>query len=152
MQAAPRPIYLLGRTDQEVTAMSAAVRASAALDESRVEQFAERLFGTYTESIVTLMIDLADRTGLLAALATGSGTSEGLAARAGLQERYVRECLGALVTAGIVEYDAREHRYVLPREHAACLTGEGSSNVAPMARVTALLAGQVGGVARADLT
>jgi DNA-binding IscR family transcriptional regulator len=39
-------------------------------------------------------------------LAAGAGTSEELAARAGLVERYLRECLAALVTAGIVEYDA----------------------------------------------
>ncbi len=48
--------------------------------------------------ITTLMIDLADRTGLLDALATGPGTSTELAARTGLTERYVRECLAALAT------------------------------------------------------
>ena len=49
------------------------------------------------------MIDLADRTGLLDALAAGPGTSTELAARTGLTERYVRECLGRAGDAEIVE-------------------------------------------------
>ena len=84
------------------------------LDEERVEAFAGRLLTTYTEAMVTLMIDLGLRTGLLEALAAGTGTSVELAERAGLVERYVRECLGALVTAGIAEYDAGTRRYTLP--------------------------------------
>jgi SAM-dependent methyltransferase len=121
----------------------------AALDETRVEAFAERLFATYTEGTVTLMIDLAHRTGLLDALAAGDGTSADLAERAGLAERYVRECLGALVTAGIAEYSPGDQRYSLPAEHAVCLTGGGSTDLAPFSRVVALLAPHVPGVARA---
>lgn len=128
--------------------MSTAV-TSPGLDGARVEQFAGRLLGIYTDSLVALMIDLANRTGLLDALAGGPGTSEGLAARAGLQERYVRECLGALVTAGIVTFEPGARRYLLPAEHAACLTGGGALNLAPMARVGTVLAGHVGAVARA---
>jgi hypothetical protein len=37
---------------------------TTSIDEARVEEFAERLFTTYTESFVTLMIDLAHRTGV----------------------------------------------------------------------------------------
>jgi SAM-dependent methyltransferase len=122
---------------------------TSSLDEARVEQFAERLFTTYTESVVTLMIDLAHRTGLLETLAAGSGTSSEVAERAGLTERYVRECLAALVTARIVDYDPSARRYALPAEHAACLTGPGSLNLAPMSQITPLLAAHVPGVARA---
>jgi hypothetical protein len=75
------------------------------LDEARVEEFAGRLLSGYTESMVNLMIDVGFRTGLLDTLAAGEGASAELAERAGLVERYVRECLGALVTAGIVDYD-----------------------------------------------
>ncbi len=105
----------------------------AVLDKARIERFAERLFGTYTESVVTLVLDLAHRTGLLETLGAGAGTSQELAERAGLNERYVREGLGALVTAGIVDYDANRRRYALPAEHAVCLTGPGSLNLAPVA-------------------
>jgi SAM-dependent methyltransferase len=121
----------------------------AELDEARVGAFAERLFSTYTEAMVTLMIDLGHRTGLLDALASGHGTSQELAERAGLTERYVRECLGALVTAGVVDYSPDERRYALPAEHAVCLTGAGSLNLAPLSRLNALLAVHVPAVGRA---
>ncbi|MCF6525681.1 trans-aconitate 2-methyltransferase [Streptomyces sp. JJ36] len=123
--------------------------SGAALDESKVEEFAGKLIDMYAGGCVTLMIDLAHRNGLFDVLAAGSGTSAELAARAGLQERYVRECLGALVTSGIVEYTAEKSSYSLPPEHAACLTGEGSLNMAPYAQTTTLLAHHVSGVDRA---
>ncbi|MFD0773141.1 methyltransferase domain-containing protein [Streptomonospora algeriensis] len=110
------------------------------IDEQRVQQCVERLFGAYVESMLVLMIDLADRTGLLEALAEAPGTSAEVADRAGLAERYTRECLGALVTGGLVEYDPAAERYTLPPEHALCLTGDGATNVAPVSRVPTLLA------------
>ena len=119
------------------------------LDEQRVEEFAGRLFGTYTEAIVTLMIDLGARTGALDALAAAGGTSTEIAERAGLDERYVREWLGALVTGGIADHDPATGHYALPAEHALCLTGGGSLDLSPFSRVATLLAGHVAGVARA---
>jgi SAM-dependent methyltransferase len=113
------------------------------------ERFAGTLLTTYTAAMTTLMIDLADRTGLLDVLAEGPGTSAELAARGGLTERYVRECLGALACAGVVDHDATTARFTLPAARAACLTGPGSLNLAPMARLTSLLAPHVTGVARA---
>jgi hypothetical protein len=118
------------------------------LDPEAVERFADNLLATFTAGMITLMIDLADRTGLLAALEAGPGTSTELATRAGLTERYVRECLGALTTAEIVNYDSSTARFTLPPENAACLTGSGKANLAPMAGVTTLLAPHVPGVAR----
>lgn len=126
-----------------------AVVTIADLDEARVEEFATRLLGIFTDGMVALMIDLANRTGLLEALAVGSDTAGGLSARAGLQERYVRECLGALVTAGIVSFEPGSRRFVLPVEHAVCLTGPGALNLAPMARIGTELGRHVGSVARA---
>jgi SAM-dependent methyltransferase len=130
--------------------MSAIPEPSAnGLDAARIQEFVGRLFHTYAAGMVTLMIDLAHRNGLFETLAAGSGTSEELAQRAGLQERYVRECLGALVTGGFLEYDPVGRRYTLPPEHALCLTGEGAMNMAPFAQVTTLLAKHVDGVSRA---
>lgn len=122
---------------------------AAELDKVRVGAFAERLFSTYIDALTTLMIDLASRTGLLETLTAGDGTGTELAERAGLTERYVRECLGALVTAGVVDYSPADRRYVLPAEHAVCLTGSGSLNLAPLSRLNALLAVHVPAVARA---
>ena len=100
------------------------------IDEEKVSAFAEQLFGFYTGGFVTFMVDLGHRTGLFDAAGQGRATSAELAARAGLQERYVREWLGAMVTAGIVDYDPATGTYTLPAEHAVCLTGDGEMNLA----------------------
>jgi 2-polyprenyl-3-methyl-5-hydroxy-6-metoxy-1,4-benzoquinol methylase len=113
---------------------------TASLDESRIEQFAGQVFGLYVGGMMTYMVDLGYRTGLFDAAAAGPATSDELAERAGLEERYVREWLGAMATGGIVEYDATNRSYTLPPEHAACLTGNGSSNLARFSQ----LVGHVG--------
>src|SRR3712207_9204654 len=105
---------------------------TTSLDETRVAAFGEKLVGAYVGGMVTLMVDLASRTGLLDALTAGPGTSEEVAARAGLTERYVRECLGSLVTAGIAEDDPTTRPDAQPAEHALLLTGEGAANIAPI--------------------
>ncbi|MGY1639119.1 class I SAM-dependent methyltransferase [Geodermatophilus sp. SYSU D00742] len=125
---------------------------TTSLDPTRVAAFADRLLEFYTGGMVTLMIDLAHRTGLLSALAAGPGTSDELAARAGLVERYVRECLGALVTAGVVDHDPATRSYALPAEHAVLLTGAGAANLAPVSLVTGLLGRHVPAVAAAART
>ena len=51
-----------------------------------------------------------------------AANSEAIAARSGLNERYVREWLGAMVASGVVDYEPRDGTYALPREHAAFLT------------------------------
>ena len=105
---------------------------TAELDMSRVEEFAERLFGFYIGAGLASMIDIGHRTGLFEAMVGAPGTSDEIAARAGLSERHVREWLGAVTTAGIVVYDAATKSYTLPAEHAICLTGETSANLAQM--------------------
>ncbi|WP_019874309.1 class I SAM-dependent methyltransferase [Sporichthya polymorpha] len=121
----------------------------ASFDTARAEEFGGRVFEMVSSSVVVMMIDLAARTGLLDALVAGSGTSDDLATRAGLQERYVRECLGSLVAGGIVDYDATARSYSIPAEHAACLTGGGPTDLAPMARMATVMAPHVPAVATA---
>src|SRR5690606_16037520 len=99
--------------------------------------------------MLTFMIDIGLRTGLFEAAAAGPATSADLAKRAGLSERYVREWLGAIVTGGIMSYDASTRTYALPPEHAACLTGAGSSNLAPVSQLVTTLAEHVDGVVAA---
>jgi len=108
---------------------------TGALDEDRIEEFAGELFAHYTSGMLSFMIDIGHRTGLFDAFAEGPATSEELAARAGLHERYVREWLGALVTGGIADYDPDAGAYSLPAEHAACLTGAGAANLAALAQI-----------------
>lgn len=119
------------------------------LDDARVEEFAGELLGHYTSGMLTFMVDLGHRTGLFEAAAEGPATSEELAARAGLHERYVREWLGALVTGGLIDYDPAASIYTLPPEHAACLTGGGSSNLATLAQLNTHLAKHLHKVAAA---
>lgn len=104
------------------------------------DEFADQLLGFYTGSFITYMIDLGHRTGLFDAAADGPCTSKELAERAGLQERYVREWLGAVVTAGIIGYEPATESYTLPAEHAACLRGTGEQNLAPLSLLSGLLA------------
>src|SRR5262249_41373645 len=76
------------------------------LDRKRVQEFARKVFGFYTGGVLTLMIELGYRHGLFEAAVQGPATSGELAARAGLDERYVREWLGAMATGGVIDYDA----------------------------------------------
>ena len=119
-----------------------------AVDADKVEQFLGQLMSIYTGSMLSYMIDIGHRTGLLAAAAQRPATSEALADRAGLTERYVREWLGAMVTGGIIDYEPSDRTYSLPPERAACLT-EGAANLAPMALLNTHLGKHVHQVARA---
>lgn len=114
----------------------------------KVEEFLGRLLTIYSGSMLNYMIDIGHRTGLFVAAAKGPATSDELADRAGLCERYVREWLGAMVTGGIVDYDPADRSYSLPPERAACLT-EGATNLAPMALLQTHLGKHVHQVARA---
>jgi SAM-dependent methyltransferase len=119
------------------------------VDERAVEEFAGRLLQMYTGGTLTYLIEIGRRTGLFDAAAAGPATSQELAIRAGLTERYVREWLAAMASGGIVEYEPSTGHYWLPREHAVCLTGAGVANLAPLAYLTVVLAPHVPAVAAA---
>jgi 2-polyprenyl-3-methyl-5-hydroxy-6-metoxy-1,4-benzoquinol methylase len=92
-------------------------------DETRAEAFAGRMLEMLNGGALMVMTSVGHRTGLFDALAELEGaTSEELADAAGLDERYVREWLGAMTSGRIVELDADSGRYTLPPEHAAWLT------------------------------
>src|SRR5918997_1079416 len=97
------------------------------IDQARAEAFAERMLGTINEAAVALMASVGHRTGLFDAMSgLAPSTSGEIATAAGLDERYVREWLGAMVTGGIVEHDPEDATYVLPAEHARWLTRAAS--------------------------
>lgn len=114
----------------------------AAFDDARAQAFAERLVGALGESALILMTSLGHRASLFDTLAgMSAATSAALADRAGLAERYVREWLAVMVTAGMVEYEAGTGVYHLPAEHAACLTRTASpDNIAVTAQFIGLCA------------
>ena len=111
----------------------------AKIDRQRVQDFARKLFGHYTSGILTLLVAIGHKTGLFEAVAKGPGTCEEIASRAGLSERYVREWLAGMATGGIVEYDATSKTFTLPPEHAACLTGKSSRNLAAGSQMLPML-------------
>lgn len=84
--------------------------------------FAGRMYETLNQASAGLMISVGHRTGLFDALQDGEAvTSQELAAKAGLNERYVREWLGAMATSRIITIDPVTDRYALPADHAAFL-------------------------------
>src|SRR2546425_7982438 len=102
---------------------------------------------------VSVMLEIGRRVGLFEAMAKmGPATSEVIAETAGLNERYVREWLAAMVCGGIVEYTAAEHTYRLPREHAAGLTGSSTRNLTSMVEMFPLMNRVIPEVARAFRT
>lgn len=104
------------------------------MDRAKAEAFAGRMVGVLNNSFLALMASIGHQTGLFETMAElEPSTSEEIAKQCGLEERYVREWLGAVTTGGIVEYNGAEKTYRLPPEHAAALTSRaGSGNFATM--------------------
>lgn len=111
-------------------------------DDARAGAFADRLLGTLNAGALCLMTSVGHRTGLFDVLADlPPATSEEIARRASLDERYVREWLGAMVTGRVVEHDATTGTYFLPREHAVSLSRRfAADNMAVFAQYVPVLA------------
>ena len=118
-------------------------------DRAKAGLFVERVKAAYQGTVVTMMIDLGHRTGLLNELATGPATSSELATRAGVSERHVREWLSTLAVGGVVTYDAQSGAFTLPAEHAFWLTGPRYTNLAPMSGMLTGLAPRLDDVTEA---
>ena len=112
------------------------------IDEAKSEAFAEKMLGVLNSAAVALMASIGHRTGLFDKMAElPPSTSTQIAEKTGLNERYVREWLGAMVTGGFVEHDPQHETYVLPKEHAAWLTrAAGSDNIASTTQWVAVMA------------
>ena len=97
--------------------------STASFDTTAAEAFGERMMDTLNAGALSLMISVGHRTGLFDTMAEMEpATSAEIAERAGLDERYVREWLGAMVTGRVVDVEAGSGTYRLPPEHAASLT------------------------------
>ncbi len=116
--------------------------ATPQIDEAKSEAFAEKMLGVINNAAVALMTSIGHRTGLFDKMTDlPPATSTRIAEETGLNERYVREWLGAMVTGGLVEHDAKNETYVLPKEHAAWLTrAAGSDNMASTSQWIAVMA------------
>ncbi|MEU1472705.1 methyltransferase domain-containing protein [Streptomyces sp. NPDC005761] len=105
-------------------------------DALKQEAFAGRMVQVVNDTCLGLMAGLGHQSGLFDTMAgLAPATSAEIAQAAGLNERYVREWLGAMVVGGIVDYDAGPGTYALPPEHAASLTrAAGPDNLARIAQ------------------
>lgn len=111
------------------------------VDTVKEQAFAGRLLTALNDAALCLMVSVGHRTGLFDVMTQlPPATSEDLASRAGLNERYVREWLGAMVTARVVTIDPTTSRFALPAEHAAFLTrAAGADNMAVFAQYVAVM-------------
>jgi Rv2258c-like winged HTH domain/Methyltransferase domain len=111
------------------------------IDTTKAQVFAGRLLTALNDAALCLMVSVGHRTGLFDVMTQSSPTtSEDLASRAGLNERYVREWLGAMVTARVVTIDPATSRFTLPAEHAAFLTRAAiGDNMAVFAQYVAVM-------------
>jgi ubiquinone/menaquinone biosynthesis C-methylase UbiE len=111
------------------------------IDQAKAEAFAGQVVGILNGSILALMTSIGHRTGLFDKMATmPPSTSQQIADATGLNERYVREWLGAMVTGRFIEYEPGSKTYRLPAEHAASITrAAGPNNLAAFLQFTALM-------------
>jgi len=114
----------------------------AEADAAGSADFAGRMMHMLNEAAVALMVSVGHRTGLFDVMATmPAATSAEIAAEAALDERYVREWLGAMTTGRIVDHDGAAGSFSLPADHAAWLTrAAGLDNLAIQAQYVGLLA------------
>ena len=110
-------------------------------DNSKAEEFASKMFQFLNSGMLSLMISIGYKTGLFDLIAQlKPSTSQEISQAAKLNERYIREWLGAMVTGNIIEYDSLTEKYFLPKEHSTFLTRKsGIDNLAVLAQYVSLM-------------
>jgi 2-polyprenyl-3-methyl-5-hydroxy-6-metoxy-1,4-benzoquinol methylase len=105
------------------------------------EEFAARIAASIDSASQAILLSIGHQTRLFDTLAElPPATSSQIADAAGLDERYVREWLGGVVSGQIVDYDPATQTYSLPRHRAAVLThAAGPDNLARVAQFIPLL-------------
>ena len=105
----------------------------------------DHVLRVFNDGAIAVLGSIGYQTGLFETLATlPPATSQQIADAADLDERYVREWLGGVVTAGFVGYDPVLRTYHLDDAHAPFLTGGTADNLARTMRLVTLM-GQVTG-------
>src|SRR5262245_44190993 len=98
---------------------------TAVIDPKRQEEFVGKVVDQISGTMTTLLAAIGDHLGLFKNLAErGPTTSADFASRTKLNERYLREWLGGMATAGYLDYDVSTKRFSLPAEHAPVLAEE----------------------------
>ena len=113
-------------------------------EEKTVDAFAGQLMDMLNQGALSLMVSIGHRTGLFDTLSElPAATVEQISEHAGLNTRYVKEWLAALVSGGVIRYESGSQHYHLPGSHAALLSRKASpDNIAVFAQYISVL-GQV---------
>jgi ubiquinone/menaquinone biosynthesis C-methylase UbiE len=116
-------------------------RTNPDVDQQKADAFAGRLLTALNNGAFCLMASVGHRAGLFDVMRDQPPrTSHEIAEAAGLNERYVREWLGAMVTSAVVDVDPETLRFSLPPEHAGFLTrAAGADNIGVFAQYIGLL-------------
>lgn len=113
----------------------------------------DRLLQVLDDGASAILAGIGHDTGLFDTLAAlPPATSAQVADAAGLDERYVREWLGGVVSAGFVDFDPTARTYALRADHAPFLSGPGPDNLARMMRNIGLMGSVAPAVAGAFRT
>jgi SAM-dependent methyltransferase len=97
------------------------------LDWGKVKEFAGLMMNDLGAAMQGALTYIGDRLGIFKSLAeAGAVTSAEFAERTGLNERYLREWLGAMTAAKYIAYDTATSRYSMSSENAMILANEES--------------------------
>ena len=97
------------------------------IDGAKVERFVHQVIGDMGAAMSAVLVHIGDRLGLYRALGDGIPvTPTELAAKTGLNERYLREWLHNQAAGGWVTYQPEDGTFTLPAEHALLLADDSS--------------------------
>lgn len=89
--------------------------------------FSNYLIDVMNKGSLAIMLSIGHRTKLFDVLsALPPSTVKEIALKSNLNERYVKEWLGAMVTAKIIDYDSDRDKFSLPKEKSLYLTRENN--------------------------
>jgi SAM-dependent methyltransferase len=89
--------------------------------------FSNYLIDVINKGSLSIMLSIGHRTKLFDILSIlPPSTVEEIASKSKLNERYIREWLGAMVTGKIIEYDSTNNKFWLSKEKAQYLTRESN--------------------------
>ncbi len=90
------------------------------IDQAKTEAFVGKVLADTAGLAVTVISSIGDRLGLFKQLAQAPATSEELAEHAHVNERYAREWLSAMASAGYLEYDSASSPLHPPTRARSC--------------------------------
>jgi 2-polyprenyl-3-methyl-5-hydroxy-6-metoxy-1,4-benzoquinol methylase len=114
------------------------------IDEAKLNQLLERGVTDFGAVFHAVMVVIGDKLGLYKTMSgAGELTSNELAERAGVAERYAREWLASQAAGGYVNYNFETGRYSLSAEQALALADDNSPAFLPGAFEVALAATKI---------